>query len=275
MNQAHRVVVGSLSVIGQVAQQGVRRLVHDTYTRDVHQDNEFFDDTRVELAIPMRLGVKVIGVLDVHSTQQNSFDDDLIAILETMADQIAITIENVRLYEKLQDRLREPDALFTDKRDASNWRDFMATQRTTELFDEAGSGTLVDFTDLRAQALGTKQEAIGELTYRQTIPIAVPIIFKSQVLGVIEWETPEHEFNNQIALAKELASRLALSLDNARLLQAEQQATINEGIINTISSKLSKQTDIEQIIQTTIQQIGHALHTPYVTVRLHPADDDV
>jgi GAF domain-containing protein len=104
---------------------------------------------------------------------------------------------------------------------------------------------------------------------RDTVPIAIPIIIREQVLGVVEWEISESEFNqNQVLLAEELAARLAVSLDNARFVQTGRQTAENERIINTISAKISGQTDIEQILQTAIQEVGQALRAPQVNINL-------
>jgi len=266
--KGHRLGVGSLSVIGQVTQQNQTIIARDTAASEVHRRNEFLRDTRAELAIPLRLGSRVIGALDVQSAQRDGFGDELITILETMADQIAIAIENSRLYTEVQQRLQEFENI-SRQRSQHNWNDFMSTQRTTQIVSKAGAQVIHDFSALRQRAIDSGRVEVGDLTSRDTIPVALPIRIRDQVLGVIEWEIPENEFNqNRILLAEELASRLAVSLDNARLVQAGRQTVENERIINTISAKLSGQTDIEQILQTAIQEVGQVLRAPRVNIRL-------
>ena len=233
----------------------------------------FLQDTRAELAIPMRLGTLVIGALDVQSTFRDAFDEDLVAILETMTYQIAIAIENSRLYEESQRRLKEFENT-TQFRIQRNWQDFMYSQRTQQMKSHAGAQVVYDFSHLRQKATNTQQVAVGDLTDRNTIPVAIPIVIRGQVLGVIEWEGVDSELTqNRILLAEELASRLAISLDNARLVQAGRQTAENERIINTIGAKISGQTDINQILQTAIQEVGQALRAPQVNIRLHQLDN--
>ena len=274
LRNGHRLGVGSLSVIGQVTQQNQTIIARDTAVSDVHRRNEFLQDTRAELAIPMRLGTLVIGALDVQSTYSDAFDEDLVAILETMTYQIAIAIENSRLYEASQRRLREfenTSQLHTQR----NWEDFMYSQRTQQMMSHAGAQAVYDFSQLREKATNTQKVAVGDITDRNTIPIAIPIVIRGQVLGVIEWEGVESELTrNRILLAEELASRLAISLDNARLVQTGRQTAENERIINTIGAKISGQTDINQILQTAIQEVGQALRAPQVNIRLHRLDNN-
>jgi GAF domain-containing protein len=266
--KGHRLAVGSLSVIGQVAQQNQSIIARDTTASGIHHQNEFLRRTRAELATPIRLGSQIIGALDVQSTTRDVFDEDLVTIIETLTAQVAIAIENSRLYEQSQQRLQEYETA-NRQRTQHNWGDFMHSQRTQRMVTHAGAQITNDYSSLREQATTTRQMAVGSITERNTIPIAIPVIIRDQILGVIEWEISEQEFSqNHILLAEELSSRLAISLDNARLVQAGRQTADNERIINTISAKISGQTDIEQILQTAIEEVGQALRAPRVNIQL-------
>jgi GAF domain-containing protein len=99
---------------------------------------------------------------------------------------------------------------------------------------------------------------------------------RGQTLGAVEWELPAEDFSsNKIQLAQELVSRLAVSLDNARLFQESQRATERERLVNTIATKLTQQTDINAILETAVREVGQALRTPQVTIRLHWEDRDM
>ncbi len=63
--------------------------------------------TRSELAVPILIGDMLAGVLDVQSPQINAFDDNDVRVIKTVADQIAIAMENARLYEALRRQLKE------------------------------------------------------------------------------------------------------------------------------------------------------------------------
>lgn len=272
LTRGHRLGIGSLSVIGQVTQQNQTIIARDTATSEVHRRNEFLQETRAELAIPMRLGNRIIGVLDVQSTISDAFDEEAVAILETMTDQLAIAIENTRLYDESTRRLQELDQA-TRQRTQHNWQDFMYSQRVQQLATHAGAKVVYDFSALREQAIQTRRFVIGDKTDRDTIPIAMPITIRDLVLGVIEWEIEASQYNpNRVLLAEELVARLAVSLDNARLVQAGRQTAANERIINTISAKISGQSDIDQILQTAIQEVGQALRAPQVNIRLHQSN---
>lgn len=268
--RGHRLAVGSVSVIGQVTEQGRYILARDTAASQVHRRNEFLMETRAELAIPLRIGTDVIGALDVQSKQPDVFTEDLINVLQTMADQISIAIHNARLYEESIRRVSQIEE--SNRRSTLRaWQEYMRDQRLTQLGAEAGVNTDANFSDLRRRALAQGSAVVGEVTDRQTIPIALPIRLRGQTLGAVEWELPAAGFGeDKVELAQELANRLALSLDNARLFQESRRAAERERLVNTIAAKLTAQTNIDTILQTAVREVGQALRAPQVSIRLNP-----
>jgi len=265
--------VGSVSVIGQVVELGQVVTVRNTAASDVHRLNEFLPDTQAELAIPLRLGDTILGALDVQSTQRDSFDEDHIGTLESLAAQITIALANAQLYDQTQTLLTNLQAQ-QQQRTTAAWREHIRLQRQGALITQAGR-TVMDFTDLRAAANRTRQTVIGERTPYDTVPFAVPVIVAGQVLGVVEYEVPQATFSEDlILLAQEMAERLSISLENARLFQESQRATDRERIVNDIAARLTSQTDIQTILETAVDEVRRALRVPHVSLRLNLHEDD-
>ena len=110
----HSVVVGSASVIGKVADSGEPLLVNDTDAEPLYHPNPLLLDTRSQVAIPLRIGMRIVGVIDIQSTQTYAFTQDDISVLQSLADQVAVAIDNARSYELSQQLikdLREVDQL--------------------------------------------------------------------------------------------------------------------------------------------------------------------
>ena len=268
LKRGHRLGVGTVSVIGQVTEEGRVVAARDIAASDVHRKNEFLPETRSELAIPLSLGEEIIGALDVQSKESNTFDEAQISILQTMSDQIAIAIENARLYEESIQRLEEI-ATSNQQETARAWNTYMQARRRTNLGSEYGINTDTDTDDLGEVAIKTGETAIGEITTNNTVPFAVPIHFRGQVLGAAQWELPAKDFDDEkILLAEELVNRLALSLDNARLFQESRRAVNRERIVNEITARLTEQSDIEDILQTAVREVGQALRVPQVSINL-------
>ena len=270
--RGHRLEVGSISVIGRVTEAGTVVTARDTGSSDVHQRNEFLPDTLAELAIPLRVGTQIIGALDVQSRLSDTFDMEQTEVLQTMADQIAIAIENARLYTESLRQLAELDR----NRQAAtlrSWHEFVHNQRLQRLERTVGvtdlsNSALLD--DMRQTVLARGEVVIGDRTAYDTIPLAVPIRLRGQLLGTVEWEVPGSDFDqDKVQLAQALTDQLAVNLENARLFQESQRATERERLVNEISSQLTRQNDIDQILQTAVREVGIALRSPQVSIRLN------
>jgi PAS domain S-box-containing protein len=103
----HRLKLGQ-GMVGWVGLHGETLLTNDV-DAEPRYVNLYPDilPTGSELSVPLRVAGEIIGVLDVQSPQRNAFDDNDVMVIETLADQIAIAIENARLYKELQQELTE------------------------------------------------------------------------------------------------------------------------------------------------------------------------
>jgi len=103
----HSLPVGSKSIVGTVTATGQPLVVNDVSQNPIHRFNPLLPETRAEAAFPLRVGQRVIGVLDVQSTQVNAFAESDVTALQMLADQIAVAIDNARSYQVVQDAIRE------------------------------------------------------------------------------------------------------------------------------------------------------------------------
>ncbi|MBM3129454.1 MAG: GAF domain-containing protein [Chloroflexi bacterium] len=99
--------VGKEGMIGFVAQTGQARVAQDVAADDAYLAHPALPATRSEAALPLKIGDAVIGVLDVQSKEPDAFPPDAISILTTIADQIAIAIQNARRHAATQQRAQE------------------------------------------------------------------------------------------------------------------------------------------------------------------------
>jgi anti-anti-sigma regulatory factor/putative methionine-R-sulfoxide reductase with GAF domain len=89
---------------GQAAATGEAQISGDV-SKNPHYVQKAGETTRSELAVPIASGETVIGVLDMQSDQYDAFDDADVMLMETLADQLAVAIENARLYYQVQQEL--------------------------------------------------------------------------------------------------------------------------------------------------------------------------
>ncbi|MEN8172390.1 MAG: GAF domain-containing protein [Chloroflexota bacterium] len=95
----HKLRIGDVGIVGHVAASGKPRIAPNVNKDTKYLTNPSLPDTRSEMALPLMVGDETIGVIDVQSQEENAFGQDDLQILKILADQIAIAIENARLFE--------------------------------------------------------------------------------------------------------------------------------------------------------------------------------
>ena len=103
--KGHKLAVGSTSIIGQTTARGEPVVVGDVTKELNYYPNPLLPNTRSEMGIPLKIGDKVYGALDVQSEEVDAFTSEDINILRVLADQLTVTIQNANLYTKTQQTL--------------------------------------------------------------------------------------------------------------------------------------------------------------------------
>lgn len=104
VEKLHKLPVGGRSLIGGATHDGVPRITQDVTLDKEWHPNPALPQTRSELALPMRVRGHIIGALTVQSIVPNAFSPELIGTLQTMADQLAVAIENAQLLQQTEAR---------------------------------------------------------------------------------------------------------------------------------------------------------------------------
>ncbi len=112
----HSQEIGGDSMIGTAVASGETRVEQNVRQATAFKPNPLLPDTQAELALPLKTGGKVIGALTVQSTQQGAFASETITVLQSLADQLAIAIENANLFAQTESTLDETNRLYTASR---------------------------------------------------------------------------------------------------------------------------------------------------------------
>ena len=117
------------SIVSSVIQTGEACLTNDILADPKYNNSEGSGRTRSELAVPIKVGERLVGVLDIEEGHVNAFDDLDIFTAQTLADQLAIAIENARLYKQAQElaTMEERQRLARDLHDAVSQTLFSAS----------------------------------------------------------------------------------------------------------------------------------------------------
>jgi PAS domain S-box-containing protein len=103
----HSVHLNDKTIVGMAASTGEVLVVNNVVDHPLYEVNPLLPDTRAEVAIPLRISSRIIGVIDIQAKQEDAFTEDEISVLQTLADQVAVAIDNARSFELSQQAVME------------------------------------------------------------------------------------------------------------------------------------------------------------------------
>jgi GAF domain-containing protein/HAMP domain-containing protein len=150
--RGHALAVGGQSMVGTVTANRRPRIALDVDNEPVRFANPLLPNTRSEIALPLIVGDRVLGALDVQSTHEDAFDEASAAALQSMADHIAVALNNARQFQQAEQLLQTQSALLSAALEMSGQADRdglidLVLHRILELLDADGSGVWLPLGD--------------------------------------------------------------------------------------------------------------------------------
>jgi GAF domain-containing protein len=260
LGRQHSLPLDSHSIVGYSTLHGEPRIALDVGTDAVYFNNPDLPETRSEMAIPLRVAGEVIGALDVQSTETNAFAQEDINVLTTLADQIAIAIENARLFGEARKALGESQAMF-EKYTQQEWSNF-ARQVKPNGFRFDGKQVLPLDNHSRREPIKAVIQTGSLSLEKASATIAIPIKLRGQTIGVLDVRSKKgqrHWKTEEIAMLEAAAERAALALENARLVESAQRRAARERAIGDISTRIGAVGSLESILQTAVEELGRKI----------------
>jgi signal transduction histidine kinase len=97
---------------GFVGARGMALMAGNVQHEQFYKRAPHLPETQAEMAVPLRVGASVLGVLDVHSRYANTFSQHDIAIIETLGNQVAMALNNAELFGEVENQLKERERLY-------------------------------------------------------------------------------------------------------------------------------------------------------------------
>lgn len=268
--RGHRLEIADTSMVGWAVSHRQARIALDVVREGevVRFDNPLLPDTRSEMALPLISRDTVIGALDVQSVKPGAFSDEDIAILQTMADQVALAIGNARLFQQVQDSLEAERRAYGEmSREA--WQALLQMRSDLSYtYDE--HGLMPATAALEPHMREATQQGAAVIAKDDERSVAIPIKVRDQVIGVIDVHKPEQGAwtNEQIALLETLTEQLGVALDSARLYQDTQRRAAREQILAQVTARMRESLDMETVLRTAVNEMRQALELEGVIVQL-------
>jgi GAF domain-containing protein len=269
LERGHSLKVGETGIVGYVAESLQARIAHDVGADAVFFNNPDLQETRSELALPLIVNTQILGVLDVQSTQPMAFTEDDVTTLQTLAEQLAIAIQNARLFSEVEKAL-ETARLAYGEQSREAWSKMLHSESNIAFL--ATSPSTVPVQD-NSTAPGI-QKAIesGDIILGEDgLTICVPVKIRGQVIGAIRLrkaEIAEAWTQDETNLAIVLSDQLSGALESARLYRDSLQRAARESLVSEISAKITASTTRDAILRETVQELGQSIGNVSVTFQL-------
>ncbi|MCB9438479.1 MAG: GAF domain-containing protein [Anaerolineales bacterium] len=239
VSQSYHQPLTADNIIGRAVLTKQPILVLDLAQQPRNRQIELLSEMASEIVVPIISGDKVIGVLDTLSTLPHSFNQVDVETLTIIANQMVVGLQRQSTVEVA----------------------------TAPVLTASVRGYVSEWSELQRQAMHTR--VLAESHNNGKVKFAVPVLLRNEVLGAVEFVVDETRYNpNTIQTAQELVERLALAIDNATLFEQSQRLVERERLVNQITEKLTSQTDVRQILQIAVRELGLALGAPETQISL-------
>jgi GAF domain-containing protein len=246
----HRLSVGGSSMIGWTTANRKPRIALDVGREAIHFSNPYLPLTRSEVALPLLRANEVLGALSVQSTEEQAFDDDDIAVLQSIGDIIASALENARLFQQIESTLEEISNLNRQYLNEA-WTDVLVKQEELAYSDEAPAGSTFagDLSEFQIPLTLRGDQTIGNITLET---------------GREKWSADEMEFIEAVS------TQAALALESARLLEETQRQVEQESALNRITARFAQNLDFDSLLKTVVSELGQLANVRDASIHIIP-----
>jgi len=244
---------------------------------------ESVDSPVTEVSLPLLRGGQTLGALCIQSTEADGFGADDVAMLQTIADQLANALEIGRLLTEADRNVRQLEAV-VGSYTLESWREFLAKTQRSRGYRYRGFDL-----EVATEQPVESQQAWREgrpVVYRQTsdaenganegrlyptalTTLAIPIRVREQVIGVLNVRSRGEELaSDALTLLEEVGSRLGQALETARLLEDTRARAAREQLASTISGRVRAEVEIESLLERALRELSLALGVRRAAVEL-------
>jgi GAF domain-containing protein/HAMP domain-containing protein len=279
LERKHRLPVGEGSMIGWSIANARPRVALEASLDEVRRVNPDLPETRSEAAIPLRSRGQVIGALSVQSRLPGAFDQETIAVFQTMADQIAVAVDNARLFAESQRALDTVQQAY-GRLSHQAWLEKLSAQPLIYRRDAAGLARLslseaADFTQHTSPANPLARGGDTGLTQNpssEMFSLSLAVRARGQAIGAITLlKRGQPWLEDEKALLETIIDQMGASLDSARLFEETQLQAQRERLVAEVTANMRATLDIDNVLQTAAHEMLNALNLAEVEVRLSPA----
>jgi len=271
----HRLRIGQTGIVGHVAATGKPRIVMETNLDASYYNNPLLPKTQSEMALPLIVEKDIIGVLDVQSDQARAFNSDDVAVIQILADQLAIAIERARLLQQVEQSLKDIEQAY-GRTTHESWKSLAESGQIKNFgyfFDNVRIRPISEASPLGYKAMETGLK-ISESNDSKQESIAIPIKLRGQSIGAITVKLKEGHKQTTVRTIEQAVERLGSSLESVRLFEEARRRADREQAISHVTTSISSAPELDDILRTAVVEIGKTLGESEVSIQIIGDSDE-
>jgi GAF domain-containing protein len=273
LERNHRLEVGQVGIVGNVAATGQLRIASEVGEDSVFFNNPDLPETQSEIALPLIARKQIIGVVDAQSRESNAFTQEKADTLAILADQIAIAIENSRLFSETQRALTEAQT-FSQQFSSQAWERVTREQQIGYLHTINGDIKVnepIRWEEAQQAIKNGEMVILSPDNEKSRISgLAIPLRVREQTIGVLDIRSTDPNRlwqKEEIDIIQAIAERVGLALENARLFEETTSRANRERTVSEITTHLRSVSDPEVMLQTALNELKRALGADDINIR--------
>ncbi len=274
LKRNHKLKIGE-GMIGWCIENEKARIALDVGDDATRFENPDLPKTRSEGALPLRSRGRVLGALTVQSTEESAFNKSIITTLQTMADQIAIALDNAELFAQSETALLAERKAYGQLSQKS-WQEFTQNQAISRfIVNENGKVKAVKTVDTSVNLAQAIEK--GKLLENDNLTVIIPIKNRDYILGGIKIRKNKGAkpwTEEELEIIEAISEQLSVTLESARLFDQTQRKAQREAVTSKITAKIGASIRMDAILQTTVKELGKALASPKVSFELLDLSDN-
>lgn len=257
LRRGHRLRVGQQGLVGTVAALGQPRIALDVGEDAVWFDNPDLPETRSELALPLfDVEHRVLGVLDVQSTEVSAFTPADVEVLQLLADQVSVALRNAQLLEQMRGTLQELQSVQQDYR-REGWARVMS-RRHIQAYEYDG---VVVQPVLPLPVPAQVLTSLGSVRHVETTPqIMEPLRYLDETIGLLTLSDPDRVWTEEeLSLVRSVTDQVASALEAARLFEETQRSARQQMLLNAVLQTAALTLDPDQALEEIARILARGL----------------
>lgn len=223
------------SLVARAARTRQAVIVNDVREEPGFLPHPLLPETRAEMAVPLLVGGRALGVMDIQGDTPGRFTPQDANIMSALASQVGIALQNARSFEQYEQTLSELNSL-TRRLTREGWESYL----------EQSAGEL-------AYAYGSQPEMLAPNTDAVSHSLSKPIAVQGEIIGQLALLEPELGDEDADEIMAAVAERLSTHLESLRLTEQTQQALAQTESLYTGSGRVVRAITVQEVMDALVQ----------------------